>query len=77
MLDVFFGVVCCWVVVVVDVLDVDVLVCDDVDCGVVQLAALVWLENIVLVYVDDVDVELVVGWVAEFIVVVDFGDDVV
>lgn len=63
------------VVVAADVPDADVTVRDDVDRGVVQLAAPVRLENIASVHVDDADAEAAVGRAAESIVAADLGDD--
>lgn len=63
------------VVVAADVADDQVTVRDDVDRGVVHVAAPVALAQIVSVHVDDSDAESAVARAAESIVRADLGDD--
>lgn len=63
------------VVVAADVPDDDATVRDDLDRGVVRLAAAVPLSEVASVHVDDSDAEQVVAAAAESIIAADLGDE--
>ena len=63
------------VVVAADVPDAEVTVRDDLDRGVVQLAAAVPIAAVASVHVDDADAEAAVATAAQSIVAADLGDD--